>query len=99
VAAATSANTADAGSPLVGRPTAALSDFPPGASVVVVGAVTGAPPSLVRRLEDLGFTAASVVEVVRRAPLRDPTIYRVRDYEICLRRAQAAQLLARELGE
>ncbi|MFF9061301.1 ferrous iron transport protein A [Streptomyces sp. NPDC014882] len=39
---------------------------------------------------DLGFTPGAVVEVVRRAPLRDPVLYRLKDYEVCLRRAQAA---------
>lgn len=41
------------------------------------------------RLADLGFTAGTEVRVVRRAPLRDPVIYRVKDYELCLRRGQA----------
>ena len=45
---------------------------------------------MVRRLNDLGFTPGAVVEAVRRAPLRDPVLYRVKDYEVCLRRAQAA---------
>jgi ferrous iron transport protein A len=43
-----------------------------------------------RRLADLGFTPGTVVEVVRQAPLRDPVIYRLKDYEVCLRRSQAA---------
>jgi ferrous iron transport protein A len=76
---------------------AALADFPPGSLVRVTGTAADAPAPVVRRLEDLGFTAGSQVEVVRRAPLRDPTIYRVRDYDVCLRRAQAAYPLAQEL--
>jgi ferrous iron transport protein A len=52
------------------------------------------PPSTARRLADLGFTPGTEVEVVRRAPLRDPVIYRLRDYEVCLRRAQARCVLA-----
>jgi ferrous iron transport protein A len=59
--------------------------------VVAVSDDTSAPAA--RRLIDLGFTAGTVVEVVRRAPLRDPVIYRLRDYEVCLRRAQAACVL------
>ncbi|MGA5299554.1 FeoA family protein [Nucisporomicrobium flavum] len=74
-----------------------LAGFPPGSVVLVTGTAADAPAAVVRRLEDLGFTAGSQVEVVRRAPLRDPTIYRVRDYDVCLRRDQAAYLLAREL--
>jgi hypothetical protein len=30
--------------------------------------------------------------------LRDPVVYLVRDYELCLRRAQAARVLARQVG-
>jgi ferrous iron transport protein A len=66
------------------------------ASVVEVSAET--PPSTARRLADLGFTAGTQVEVVRRAPLRDPVVYRLRDYEICLRRAQARCVLARAVA-
>lgn len=51
-----------------------------------------------RRLGDLGFTPGTTVEVVRRAPLRDPVVYRVRDYDICLRRAQAALVHAVVVG-
>ncbi|BCJ50191.1 hypothetical protein Asp14428_16660 [Actinoplanes sp. NBRC 14428] len=66
-----------------------LAELPPGARATVVRVVAPVP-SVATRLADLGFTAGSVVEVVRRAPLRDPVIYRVKDYELCLRRAQAA---------
>jgi ferrous iron transport protein A len=66
-----------------------LADLPPGAQATVSGVVT-LSPAADRRLADLGFTAGTVVHVVRRAPLRDPVIYRVKDYEVCLRRAQAA---------
>lgn len=78
------------------RKTAVLADFPPGSRVTVVGTAADTPLAVVRRLADLGFAPGSVVDVVRRAPLRDPTIYRVRDYDVCLRRAQAACLSVRE---
>ena len=42
-----------------------------------------------RRLFDLGLVPGIEVEMVRRAPLRDPVIYRVGDYEIALRKAQS----------
>lgn len=45
---------------------------------------------LARRLIDLGLEPGRPVEVVRRAPLGDPTVYRVADYELCLRRHDAA---------
>ncbi len=66
-----------------------LAELGPGASATVV-AVHAEAPAVGRRLADLGFTAGVAVEVVRRAPLRDPVVYRVRGYELCLRRAQAA---------
>ena len=45
--------------------------------------------STVRRLFDLGIVPGAEVEMVRRAPLRDPVIFRVADYEIALRSAEA----------
>jgi ferrous iron transport protein A len=77
---------------------AVLADLAPGCRATVLGMVPGAAPATVRRLEDLGFTGGTTVEVVRRAPLRDPVIYRVKDYDLCLRRVQAACVLAREIG-
>ncbi|MFE1290313.1 ferrous iron transport protein A [Streptomyces sp. NPDC058751] len=68
----------------------ALADLVPGARATVVEVVTDGAPGTARRLRALGFTPGTVVEVVRRAPLRDPVVYRVKDYEVCLRRAQAA---------
>lgn len=65
-----------------------LADLKPGARTRVLRVDGG--PVVARRLAELGFTPGAVVEVVRRAPLRDPVVYRVRGYEICLRRAQAA---------
>jgi ferrous iron transport protein A len=67
-----------------------LAELAPGARATVVEVVTAGAPETARRLGALGFTPGAVVEVVRRAPLRDPVVYRVKDYEICLRRAQAA---------
>ena len=52
---------------------------------------------LARRLADLGFVAGQEVEVVRRAPLGDPVVYLVADYEICLRKRDAALVLTEEL--
>ncbi|WP_416979795.1 FeoA family protein [Streptomyces sp. T028] len=66
-----------------------LANLAPGARAAVIGVVADGEPAVARRLHDLGFTPGAVVEVVRRAPLRDPVLYRVRDYEVCLRRAQA----------
>lgn len=68
----------------------ALADLPPGARATVVRVAGTRWPATARRLRDLGFTPGAVVHVVRRAPLRDPVVYRVKDYEVCLRRAEAA---------
>ncbi|MFB9363778.1 FeoA family protein [Actinoplanes nipponensis] len=69
--------------------TRSLATLDPGASATV--AYVAAPtPATATRLADLGFTPGAVVRVLRRAPLRDPVIYRVKDYELCLRREQAA---------
>ena len=72
--------------PSVGR---TLADLTPGSRATVIGVVAAAAAT-VERLADLGFIVGTLVQVVRRAPLRDPVIYRVKDYEVCLRRAQAA---------
>ncbi|MFF8925938.1 ferrous iron transport protein A [Streptomyces longwoodensis] len=67
-----------------------LADMVPGTRITVVAVVVDGAPDVARRLADLGFTPGTLVEVVRRAPLRDPVVYRVKDYEVCLRREQAA---------
>jgi ferrous iron transport protein A len=66
-----------------------LTDLAIGGCAVIQGLDLPDQLAVCRRLEDLGFAVGATVEVVRRAPLGDPTIYRISDYEICLRRAQA----------
>jgi ferrous iron transport protein A len=75
------------------RPLAALA---PGARAVVVG-LREQDSALARRLCDLGFTPGTQVEVLRRAPLGDPVVYRLRDCEICLRARQAGIIDVEEL--
>ncbi|GAB2921417.1 hypothetical protein GCM10027280_05640 [Micromonospora polyrhachis] len=75
-------------SPDVGVSTGTLTDLPPGARARVTG-IIATTPGTAGRLADLGFTPGTVVQVLRRAPLGDPVLYRVKDYEVCLRRAQA----------
>lgn len=67
-----------------------LHELAPGARVMITEVAAEGAPNVTRRLNDLGFIPGTMVEVVRRAPLRDPVVYRVKDYEVCLRRAQAA---------
>jgi ferrous iron transport protein A len=66
-----------------------LAQLAPGRRATVVGTAPQATPALANRLGQLGFRATARVEVIRRAPLGDPTIYRVQDTELCLRRREA----------
>ena len=66
-----------------------LAHLTPGERASVVGTVAQADPVIANRLGQLGFRASAHVDVIRRAPLGDPTIYRVHDTELCLRRREA----------
>lgn len=66
-----------------------LADLVPGRGGVIVDVCNEANPATARRLFDLGFAPGVEIEVLRRAPMADPVIYRVAGYEIALRRAQA----------
>lgn len=57
-----------------------------------VEAVAEADPGLAARMWRLGFAPGTDVEVVRRAPLGDPVVYRVGGAEICLRTHLAGQI-------
>lgn len=46
-----------------------------------------------RRLLDLGLVPNTVVEVMRRSPLGDPTAYRIRGAVVALRREEAGQVI------
>lgn len=67
-----------------------LSDLHVGTTSRVVGLVkdTASGP-IIRRLSNLGFVPGRVVTPLRRAPLGDPVVYRVADYELCLRHHEA----------
>lgn len=69
-----------------------LADLERGQRARVVGYGTSVEPSAARRLFDLGLMPGIKVTMVRRAPLRDPVIFRVGDYEIALRSAQARSI-------
>ena len=66
-----------------------LAQLSPGQQATIVGTVPDAAPPVAGRLWQLGFRPATHVDVIRRAPLGDPTIYRVQDTELCLRRREA----------
>jgi ferrous iron transport protein A len=66
-----------------------LAQLPPGRRATIVGTVPRASTAVASRLRQLGFRPTAQVDVIRRAPLGDPTIYRVQDTELCLRRREA----------
>jgi ferrous iron transport protein A len=69
--------------------TIVLAQLSPGKRATVVGTSAQANPVIANRLGQLGFRAKARVDVIRRAPLGDPTIYRVHDTELCLRNREA----------
>ena len=66
-----------------------LADLKSGQRAIVIGYGDGVEPSAARRLFDLGLIPGVEVTMVRRAPLRDPVIYRVGDYASALSGAQS----------
>ncbi|ARD42535.1 hypothetical protein B6G06_09410 [Actinomyces gaoshouyii] len=84
-----------------------LSDLLPGARAIItaVGADAacldpGAPHGrLARRLHDLGLIPGRAITARRRAPLGDPTVFQVADYELCLRRHDAALVTVRVIDD
>ena len=54
---------------------------------------------IVKRLSNLGFVPGRTVTPLRRAPLGDPVVYRVADYELCLRRQEARMVQVEVLAE
>jgi ferrous iron transport protein A len=67
----------------------ALAELAPGQQATIVGLMRHASPAVASRLRELGFRPTTRVEVIRRAPLGDPTIYRVLDTELCIRNREA----------
>jgi ferrous iron transport protein A len=78
-------------------PCTPLSEVAPGRSATVVEIADPSPAG--RRLLDLGFLPGTRIEVVRRAPLGDPTSFSLRGTVFCLRRSQSAQIRVRVLAE
>nr|WP_261399395.1 FeoA family protein [Streptomyces misionensis] len=81
--------------PVDSGPDARLSDLRPGTSGRITGIEESVEPSTARRLFDLGFAPGAEVTVLRRAPLGDPVVYQVVEYEIALRKEQAAGIRVR----
>ena len=94
----TSASTGTTGTPPPAE--SSLCDLRLGATGRVVGLVedTASAP-IIRRLSNLGFVPGRVVTPLRRAPLGDPVVYRVADYELCLRRHEARIVRVETIAE
>lgn len=67
-----------------------LADLPVGGRGVIAG--VGGAPGLAQRLQEMGLTAGTEVEVVRFAPLGDPIEVRLWGYLLSLRRADARSI-------
>ena len=77
-----------------------LSDLRLGTSGRVVGLQEDtADDPIAKRLSNLGFVPGRTVTPLRRAPLGDPVVYRVADYELCLRRHEAHMVHVEVLTE
>ena len=77
-----------------------LSDLRLGTSGRVVGLQEDtADDPIAKRLSNLGFVPGRTVTPLRRAPLGDPVVYRVADYELCLRRHDARMVHVEVLTE
>ncbi len=81
--------------PAQDTPDVRLSDMRPGTSGHVVDIDESAEPSTARRLFDLGFAPGAEIAVLRKAPLGDPVVFQLMDYEVALRKAQASAIRIR----
>jgi len=71
--------------------TETLDQIPMGQAAHVVGVVGDDP--ITRRLNDLGIREGVRIEVIRRAPLGDPTVFELCGYQLCLRRTESARVM------
>jgi ferrous iron transport protein A len=69
-----------------------LAELNCGQRAVIAGYGTEVEACTARRLFDLGLMPGIEVTLIRRAPLRDPAIFRVGDYEIALRKSQSCAI-------
>ena len=77
-----------------------LSDLRLGTSARVIALQEDtADAPIAKRLSNLGFVPGRTVTPLRRAPLGDPVVYRVADYELCLRRHEARMVHVEVLTE
>ena len=73
----------------------AMGELAIGQPGTVVGFRDRADMTVARRLFDLGFAVGVSVQLVRKAPLRDPLIFRVGSSEMLLRRTEADLIMVK----
>ena len=66
-----------------------LDELKPGDSGVVVSISSTTNNSLRRRMLDMGITIGAEIEVLRVAPFGDPIDFKVKGYQISLRKSEA----------
>jgi ferrous iron transport protein B len=64
-----------------------LSELKPGQSGIIIK-VTGRG-AFRRRIIEMGFVKGKKAEMLTKAPLQDPTVYKIMDYEVSLRKSEA----------
>ena len=86
-------NTTSTTTPTTASTTASttLDQIPKGQRVRVVATI-GEEDSIARRLHDLGIRTGVEIEVIRRAPLGDPTVFELCGYQLCLRRSESSRV-------
>jgi ferrous iron transport protein A len=67
-----------------------LTELRPGEQATIVA--VGGQGAVRRRYMEMGLTKGECVRVTHVAPLGDPVAYRVKGYELALRREEAAQI-------
>lgn len=77
--------------------TTTLDQIPKGEMAQVLE-VLGDDP-VARRLGDLGVRKGVEIEVLRRAPLGDPTVFELCSYQLCLRRSESARVKVHAHGK
>lgn len=70
-----------------------LAELRPGCRGRILGFSDALDAHVTRRLFDLGFAPGTHAEFLRRAPLRDPLLFRVSGVEIVLRVHEARHIL------
>ena len=74
-------------------PPSTLADLPVGGCATIAGFDPALRADIARRLFDLGFVPGTVVEAARRAPMRDPVIYRVSGVQVALRSSESGAVI------